>query len=814
MRCCRRRSRCWRPSRRPTASPPATTRSPAATATACWRARRRRRSSATARCGGRTRSTCRRSRPARAALAGTHDFTAFTPAGGYHHRFSRDVLAARWRREGELLVFEIEADTFMRHMNRVLVGTMLEVASGRRSVAGFERLLDRPPALGSGRDSAAARPLSRVRALLTLSSFRRKLTRPGRVAPVMEGRTKLVRRAAFAAALVVGGARARPGGAGLVRPAAGERDRGGELPRRARRTRSGTSRAPAAATSRASRPTSASIRARPSASRSTRTRRTTGSTSTASAGTAAMGRARWRTVSPPPALPQDPARVLPDDAPAGSIDCGNWTVSASWTVPSNATSGSTSPISCARTGPRESHVPFIVRDDDGGSDLLFQTSDTTWQAYNRYGGNSLYTGGPEPVRTRVQGLATTGRSSPAEQRTRRLLFNAEYPMVRWLERNGYDVSYFTGVDSDRRGAELREHRAFLSVGHDEYWSGDAARQRRRRARRGRQPRLLQRQRGLLEDALGERLPHARLLQGDARERQDRPEPRPGPARGATRAVQPGRRPARERADRDRFTVNCRHAGDRGARRRRQLRLWRGTERRRASLPGATRDLPHGTLGYEWDEDLDNGFRPPGLVRLSSTTADGTHKLQDYGSTYAVGHRDAPPDAVPRHERRRPRRAGVRRRHGPVVLGPRRQARPRRRGRQPARCSRPRPTCSPTWASSRDRSSTGTRVAVDGHAGAVGEDHLDHGRRRSMRSTSLRSRAAARARARASRSSVGEPTTCRSELFGGGPALAAAPAGAPRALRRQALRPQPLAHPIRRAYAFCAFRRQPTWNGRG
>ena len=44
-------------------------------------------------------------------------------------------------------------------------------------------------------------------------------------------------------------------------------------------------------------------------------------------------------------------------------------------------------------------------------------------------------------------------------------------MVRWLERNGYDVSYSTGVDSDRLGAELLEHESFLSVGHDEYWSG-------------------------------------------------------------------------------------------------------------------------------------------------------------------------------------------------------------------------------------------------------------------------------------------------------------------------------------------------------
>ena len=55
------------------------------------------------------------------------------------------------------------------------------------------------------------------------------------------------------------------------------------------------------------------------------------------------------------------------------------------------------------------------------------------------------------------------------------VFNAEYPCVRWLEANGYDVTYFTGVDSDRRGEEIRKHRLFLSVGHDEYWSLDQRR---------------------------------------------------------------------------------------------------------------------------------------------------------------------------------------------------------------------------------------------------------------------------------------------------------------------------------------------------
>jgi tRNA pseudouridine38-40 synthase len=79
------------------------------------------------------------------ALAGVHDFTAFTPTDTYHRRFERRVLAAEWRRAGEVLEFSIEADTFMRHMNRVLVGTMLEVAGARRTVKEFTRLLEGRP---------------------------------------------------------------------------------------------------------------------------------------------------------------------------------------------------------------------------------------------------------------------------------------------------------------------------------------------------------------------------------------------------------------------------------------------------------------------------------------------------------------------------------------------------------------------------------------------------------------------------------------------------------------------------------------------
>ncbi|HET9104639.1 MAG TPA: tRNA pseudouridine synthase A [Solirubrobacteraceae bacterium] len=86
-----------------------------------------------------------------ALLPGRHDFTAFTPTETSHVRFTRDVIAARWTTpDADHLEFWIEADTFMRHMNRVLVGTMLEVGSGRRSLAAFAALLAGAPRAQAG----------------------------------------------------------------------------------------------------------------------------------------------------------------------------------------------------------------------------------------------------------------------------------------------------------------------------------------------------------------------------------------------------------------------------------------------------------------------------------------------------------------------------------------------------------------------------------------------------------------------------------------------------------------------------------------
>ncbi len=85
-----------------------------------------------------------------AALVGRRSFSAFTPTETYHVRFERDVVAARWEERGDVLEFWIEADSFLRQMNRALVGTMLDVARGRRSVEDFASLLEGRPRSDGG----------------------------------------------------------------------------------------------------------------------------------------------------------------------------------------------------------------------------------------------------------------------------------------------------------------------------------------------------------------------------------------------------------------------------------------------------------------------------------------------------------------------------------------------------------------------------------------------------------------------------------------------------------------------------------------
>src|SRR5215510_5922862 len=83
-----------------------------------------------------------------------------------------------------------------------------------------------------------------------------------------------------------------------------------------------------------------------------------------------------------------PAQFQPDpirDAATGLVDAGNWNVSASWTVPSDMTSGVFFAKLTRTDGTGENVIPFIVRADDSNSDIVFQTSNTIWEAYNAWG---------------------------------------------------------------------------------------------------------------------------------------------------------------------------------------------------------------------------------------------------------------------------------------------------------------------------------------------------------------------------------------------------------------------------------------------
>ena len=344
-----------------------------------------------------------------------------------------------------------------------------------------------------------------------------------------------------------------------------------------------------------------------------------------------------------PTGPPDVQPACLTDGPTGLTDCGNWTESASWAVPANAVSG----IYFAKlvrddvTAPG-SHIFFIVRDDDGNSDLLFQTQDTTWEAYNQYGGNSLYVGGPGTNPGRAYKVSynrpLTVRGPTPEDSP----FNAEYPMVRWLERNGYDVSYFTGVDADRFGPEILDHQTYLSVGHDEYWS--AGQRANVTATRdlgvnlaffsGNESFWKTRWENSIDGSntdhrtlvsykethAGAKIDPTSAWTGTWRDVRGFNPEGPNPENGLTGTM---------------FRVNSGTSAIEVPAADGKMRLWRDTSI--ASLaPNTTATLTGDTLGYEWDEAPDNSVRPPGLVYNSSTTRNGVDVLQDNGSTFAPG----------------------------------------------------------------------------------------------------------------------------------------------------------------------------------
>ena len=166
----------------------------------------------------------------------------------------------------------------------------------------------------------------------------------------------------------------------------------------------------------------------------------------------------------------------------GLIEC-NWTPSYTLTVPAAWTTGSYIVKLTRLDDSLEMYMTFVVRSDAGQADIVLSEDVTTWQAYNMWGG-----AGNNNVGYDLYGKfndVTYNNTSSTRAYTvsfdRPYLDQSEtdgagnfmlwdYPMIRWLESQGYNVTYATDIDLESNPSLLSGRKAFINVGHDEYYS--------------------------------------------------------------------------------------------------------------------------------------------------------------------------------------------------------------------------------------------------------------------------------------------------------------------------------------------------------
>jgi hypothetical protein len=366
-----------------------------------------------------------------------------------------------------------------------------------------------------------------------------------------------------------------------------------------------------------------------------------------------MGARKVATITPSVSLPQSQPTCI-TDATVGLMDCGNWAVSASWAVPATATSGIYFAHLVRTDTGGSSHIIFIVRDDSSHSAVLFQTADETWQAYNYYGAGSVYSQA-SPI------WDLNGRSFKVsynrpfltrnfQQESDTFVFGAEFAMVQWLEQNGYDITYFTGVDAARYGSLMLNHKIYMDTGHDEYWSAqhranvEAARDAGVNLAffGGNQAFWKTRWENSIDGSNTQYRTLVCYKETLAFAKIDPTSTWTGTWRDPLLSPpSDGGRPENSLLG-TLFMVNGTSADNDGSMKIQvpaedgKMRFWRNTAA--ASLAaGTTYNLPTGTLGYEWDSDIDNGSRPAGLFHLSTSTHNLTSDLLlDQGATYGAG----------------------------------------------------------------------------------------------------------------------------------------------------------------------------------
>ncbi len=144
----------------------------------------------------------------------------------------------------------------------------------------------------------------------------------------------------------------------------------------------------------------------------------------------------------------------------GLIACG-WPITFTVQTDPTWTSGIYVVVLTRDDGP-QTWVPFVVRADERKGVAVFQASFTTYQAYNPWGGKSLYPPSPA-VEVSFDRPFAEGNGSGQ-------YFRYEDDFLKWAEARGFDLTYVTNLDLDRDPSLLQDQKLFVSVGHDEYWS--------------------------------------------------------------------------------------------------------------------------------------------------------------------------------------------------------------------------------------------------------------------------------------------------------------------------------------------------------
>ncbi|WP_247821498.1 DUF4082 domain-containing protein [Bradyrhizobium sp. 187] len=337
-----------------------------------------------------------------------------------------------------------------------------------------------------------------------------------------------------------------------------------------------------------------------------------------------------------------PAPLFND--PTNTVDAGNWSITDSWTIPANAVSGVYFAKLTTDTGNFQNMIPFIVRNDGSASDILFQTSDMTWEAYNPWGGYNLYQGPSGTNNDRAYAvsynrpLAINSNSNLAGPQD--FLFGEEYAAIYWLERNGYDVSYISGIDSATTAGLLLNTNAYMDAGHDEYWSQSQFANVTAARDAGVDLAFLSGNEIYWDVELAASLDASHSANRTIVEYKDiwsgtQLDPNGTANGGAGLFRDPLYGPGTPEnslsgtiftvddiGSLDNITVPASMS---------QLRFWRNT-----SIASGTGGTLTNLLGYEWDSDLDNGSRPAGLIDMSSTTRNVNTLLLDNGATTGSG----------------------------------------------------------------------------------------------------------------------------------------------------------------------------------